>query len=222
MRSYRQYCAVAKALDVVGDRWNLLIVRELALRGPCRYVDLLGGLPGIATNLLADRLRDLERGGVISREDAPPPIATTLFALTERGEALKPVLVELARWGSALMFERPENDAFRAHWVAVMAEMFPLDRAPAEPPATIELRAGEESTSIVISGGGVRARPGAAEAPDLVLSGPERLILGVVAGMLDLGDARALGLRDEGDPAVLRRLRPDAPLAEAPGQPAAH
>ena len=79
MRSYDEYCAVAKSLDVVGDRWTLLIVRELALQGPCRYTDLRNGLPGIATNLLADRLRELEHAGVVSREEAPPPIATTLF-----------------------------------------------------------------------------------------------------------------------------------------------
>ena len=72
MRSYRQYCAAAKALDVVGDRWNLLIVRELLLTGSCRYSDLLAGLPGIATNLLADRLRDLERDGVLERDAGEP------------------------------------------------------------------------------------------------------------------------------------------------------
>ena len=82
MRSYDEYCAMAKSLDVVGDRWTLLIVRELALSGACRYTDLRNGLPSIATNLLADRLRELERSGVIAREDAPPPIATTLFRLT--------------------------------------------------------------------------------------------------------------------------------------------
>src|SRR5438128_3356941 len=99
MRSYRQYCAVAKALDVIGDRWNLLIVRELLLRGACRYTDLLNGLPGIATNLLAERLRELEQAGILSRDNAPPPIATTLFALTGRGRGLLPVIRELARWG---------------------------------------------------------------------------------------------------------------------------
>ena len=92
MRSYGQYCSVAKALDVVGDRWNLLIVRELLLRAPLRYTDLRRGLPGIATNLLSDRLRALEAGGVVTREEAPPPIATTVFELTERGRQLDSVL----------------------------------------------------------------------------------------------------------------------------------
>jgi DNA-binding HxlR family transcriptional regulator len=92
MRTYGQYCSLAKALDLLGDRWTLLIVRELLLRGPCRYTDLRDGLPGIATNLLADRLRELQEAGVLAREEAPPPIATTLFSLTPRGEQLKDTL----------------------------------------------------------------------------------------------------------------------------------
>src|SRR5436190_11664980 len=103
MRSYGQYCALARGLDVIGDRWSLLIVRELLLRGPSRYTDLRNGLPGIATNLLADRLRTLEASGLVAREDAPPPIATTLFTLTERGEQLKHVILELGRWAAPLM-----------------------------------------------------------------------------------------------------------------------
>ena len=92
MRSYGQYCSVAKALDVIGDRWTLLIIRELLLQGPCRYTDLKNGLPGIATNLLADRLDQLATAGLVRREEAPPPVATTLFHLTEGGAELKPVL----------------------------------------------------------------------------------------------------------------------------------
>src|SRR5271155_445348 len=103
MRSYGQYCSVAKALDVVGERWTLLIVRELLLRGDLRYTDLRQGLPGIATNLLADRLRELERLGVVEREEAPPPIAATVYRLTSHGQRLGPVLLELGRWGSGLL-----------------------------------------------------------------------------------------------------------------------
>src|SRR5260370_24599353 len=130
MRSYRQYCAVAKALDVIGDRWNLLIVRELLLRGPSRYTDLLHGLPGIATNLLADRLRELELAGVLSRQDAPPPVATTLFALTPRGGELAPVVDELGRWGAPLMAEPPRGEAFRSHRLAFPGALFLADRPP--------------------------------------------------------------------------------------------
>src|ERR1700751_2304890 len=115
MRSYGQYCAVAKALDVVGDRWTLLIVRELLLAGPCRYTDLRNGLPGIATNLLADRLRELEDAGIVRGELAPPPVAPTLYALTERGGALEPIVLELGRWGSPLMAEPVGEEAVRSH-----------------------------------------------------------------------------------------------------------
>src|SRR5580698_10924376 len=99
MRSYDQYCSIARGLDIVGDRWTLLIVRELLLQGPCRFTDLKRGLPGIATNLLSTRLKELEEAGLISREDAPPPVATALYRLTPNGAALQPVLQALGIWG---------------------------------------------------------------------------------------------------------------------------
>src|SRR6058998_252907 len=136
MRSYGQYCSVAKALDVIGNRWSLLIIRELLLQGPCRYTDLRNGLPGIATNLLAERLRELEAAGVIAREEAPPPIATTLFRLTPRGEQLRPVLDELTRWGVPLMAEQDPDDAVRSHWLAAALELVLTDRQPDAAPAT--------------------------------------------------------------------------------------
>src|ERR1041385_7632555 len=117
MRPYRQFCALSKALDVIGERWSLVIVRELLIRGACRYTDLRGGLPGIATNLLADRLRELEAAGIVQREDAPPPVATTLFSLTERGLALQPVISELGRWGVPLMSDASPDDQFRGQWL---------------------------------------------------------------------------------------------------------
>src|ERR1700755_2300820 len=140
MRSYDEYCAAAKALDVIGDRWTLLIVRELALRGPCRYTDVRNGLPGIASNLLSDRLRELERAGVVAREDAPPPIATTLFRLTPRGEELRPVLDALVRWGIPLMAEQKPDDAVRSHWLTGAVELMLTDRSPDDPPVTLELQ----------------------------------------------------------------------------------
>jgi DNA-binding HxlR family transcriptional regulator len=208
VRSYGQYCAVAKALDLIGDRWNLLIARELLLCGACRYTDLLHGLPGIATNLLADRLRELEQAGIVSREDAPPPIATTLFRLTPRGEQLKSVLVELGRWGTPLMAEPAGGDAFRNHWLAFPVELYLSDQAPHRPPVTIELRTGEEPVTLETVDGRVRTRPGPANKPDLILAGTPQLILGVLTGRLDLGAAEARGLEYEGSTKILHRLRP--------------
>jgi DNA-binding HxlR family transcriptional regulator len=208
MRSYGQYCAAARALDTVGDRWSLLIVRELLLRGPCRYTDLREGLPGIATNLLADRLRELERSDIVTREQAPPPVARTLFRLTERGEQLAPVVRELVRWGVPLMSEPVGEDAFRSRWLELPVELFRTDRAPERAPTVIELRTGEEPMTVRAAGGEVRTSLGSAENPDLVLSGNPQLILGVLSGRLELADASARGLECEGDTAALARVRP--------------
>ena len=106
---YGQFCGLAKALDVIGDRWTLLIVRELLIRGPADTPTCAMGLPGIATNLLAERLRELEEAGVVQREEAPPPVATTLFRLTPRGAALEPVLEQIGRWGAPLLDDRSEQ-----------------------------------------------------------------------------------------------------------------
>jgi DNA-binding HxlR family transcriptional regulator len=207
MRSYNEYCAIAKSLDVVGDRWTLLIVRELAMRGPSRYTDLRNGLPGIATNLLADRLRELEQAGVIAREDAPPPIATTLFSLTERGERLRPVLDDLMRWGVPLMTERKPDDAVRSHWLAGALAAMLADQAPEQPPATIELRVGDEPIVIEAREGRVDTRLGGAAAPDAILAGEPTPILGLLLGVLDLDGAKAAGVELTGAPAILERVR---------------
>lgn len=186
------------------------------LQGACRYTDLLGGLPGIATNLLASRLRDLEAAGVVYREDARPPIATTLFGLTPRGQALKPVLLELIGWGAELMIPGPaEGDAFRGHWLAAPVQLYLADQAPDGPKVTIELRSeGHEPVTLEVSGGEVGTRPGSAEDPELTIAGPPQLILGLLSGMLEVDAAKSLGLRCEGDLEILRRLRGPA------GQPA--
>lgn len=206
MRSYEHYCALAKALDVIGDRWTLLMVRELLVRGPSRYTDLRNGLPGIATNLLVDRLRELEEVGIVRREAAPPPIATTLFQLTARGEALEPVLWELGRWGGPLLAKRAADEAFRSHWLALPAKAHMKDRKPDRPPVTLEVRAGDEPLVIEAVDGTVRTRVGSASSPDAVLTGPPELVVGVLTGRLDLADAPA-GLKYDGDPKVLRRLQ---------------
>jgi DNA-binding HxlR family transcriptional regulator len=208
MRSYGQYCALAKALDVVGDRWTILIVRELLLRGPCRYTDLREGLPGIATNLLADRLRELERAGLIEREYAPPPIASTLFGLTERGQELRPVLDALGRWGIPYMTEGPAPaDEFRNRWLAWPAEMFLEDREPSAAPVTIELRTGEQPMLVEAAAGEIHTRTGTSEHADAVLAGSPHAILGVLSGRVELARAREQGLDFEGDERALARVR---------------
>jgi DNA-binding HxlR family transcriptional regulator len=208
MRSYGQYCSIAKALDVVGDRWTLLIIRELLIRGGCRYTDLKDGLPGIATNLLADRLRDLESAALVRREDAPPPVATTLFHLTETGAELLPVLDAIARWGVRYMMAPADDDEFRGHWFAFPASFFLHDRDPAGPPVSIELRAARSPAVIEVSGGTIRTRLGSAAAPDVVLSGEPRLILALFAGAFSAAEAADLGLEVRGDISAVERILP--------------
>ena len=207
MRSYDEYCALAKSLDVVGDRWTLLIVRELALQGACRYTDVRNGLPGIATNLLADRLRELEQAGVISREDAPPPIATTLFRLTPRGEQLRPVLEDLTRWGLPLMTEQHPKDAVRSHWLAWAIELMLTDHEPKQPPVTIELRTGDRPIVIETRDGAIHTRLGPAQTPDATITGDPKPVLGLLFGMLEPNDAKAAGITFEGDRKTLNRIR---------------
>ena len=206
MRSYGQYCSIAKALDVVGDRWTLLIIRELLIRGACRYTDLKDGLPGIATNLLSDRIRDLESAGLIRREGAPPPVATTLFHLTDTGEELAPVLDALGRWGVRYMPEPADGDQFRGHWFSFPASFFLEDRDPGGPPVSIELRTASSPAVIEVSGGSVTTRLGTAEAPDLVLRGEPQPILALLSGMLSTAQAAELGLEISGDTSVLERV----------------
>ncbi|WP_046502213.1 winged helix-turn-helix transcriptional regulator [Streptomyces odonnellii] len=210
MRSYGQYCSIARALDVVGDRWTLLIARELLLQGPCRFTDLKNGLPGIAANLLSARLKELESAGLLSREDAPPPIATVLYRLTESGLELEPVLKALGLWGLRFMAEERPDDAFQARWLAYAPEWFTTDDEPDAPPAVIQLVASGESAVIELRNGQVHTRLGRATDPDLVLEGPPRAVLGLLSGLIDLERAGQLGLSASGRRDLLTRLRPVA------------
>ncbi|WP_374705593.1 winged helix-turn-helix transcriptional regulator [Streptomyces sp. AJS327] len=117
-RRYDQFCPISRALDHIGDRWTLLIVREL-LAGPRRYTDLHADLPGVSTDVLAARLKDMERAGVTVRRRAARTGPAHLYELTERGRALLPVLVALGEWGAPELAERRPTDAVRAHWLAI-------------------------------------------------------------------------------------------------------
>jgi DNA-binding HxlR family transcriptional regulator len=214
VRSYGQFCGLARALDVVGDRRTLLIVRELLIREPCRYTDLAYGLPGIATNLLVERLRQLEDHGLVTREAAPPPVATTVYRLTERGRALRPVIGALGRWGRPLLGEPVGDAEFRSHWLALPLEANLRDHTPDEPPVTIELRTGDQPMVIQTADGGVRVRPGIAAKPDAVVSGDPSLVVGVLTGAIDLVSARAGGLLVEGKEDALRRVQPAIPASK--------
>jgi len=210
VRTYGQYCGLARALDLVGDRWTLLIVRELLIRQPCRYTDLAYGLPGIATNLLADRLRQLEENGIITREAAPPPIATTVFRLTARGESLRAVVEALGQWGRPMVGQALGDAEFRSHWLVLPLGRYLVDHTPDAPPVTIEVRTGDQPLLIETANGRIHIRPGTASDPDATIGGPPPLVVGLLGGEIDLATALADGLEFEGDREALRRVQPAA------------
>jgi DNA-binding HxlR family transcriptional regulator len=168
-RSYMQACTMARTLDVVGERWTLLLIRELML-GPRRFSDLLGGLPGIGKNLLAQRLRHLEAEGLIERRTLPPPAASSVYELTDVGWALGPALAELGRWGAERLPPPSRKSVFQPAWA-----MFPLayladTEATAGVRHTYEFRVGDELFHLRVRDGKVIPRNGPAESPDLTIT----------------------------------------------------
>ena len=184
-RSYGQYCTVARALDVVGERWTLLLVRELST-GPKRFKDLLEGLPGIGTNLLAARLKTLEGKGIVRRATLPPPAGSNVYELTELGGSLEPVIMALSRWGARLLDAPREEEDLRAGWAAV-AMQSAIGRGTADRrPGTYEFRIDGEAFHVRIrdseEGERVEVRQGPAPDPDLVVIGAAETFLAVVSG----------------------------------------
>jgi len=211
VRSYQQYCGLARGLDVIGDRWSLLIIRELALRD-CRYTDIRDGLPGIASNLLAQRMRDLTAAGVAERFDAPPPIAAPLYRLTRHGRDLLPTLFALVRWAQPLMVGGPEpSDIERNRWIAFAARAFiteiPVDVAE----LTILLDQPSEPVRLGISNGILTVTLHAASESnekllDVVVRGPLWYQLGLLSG--EISGTKPEGLLDiAGRRDAIRRFR---------------
>jgi DNA-binding HxlR family transcriptional regulator len=190
-RSYQQYCPIAHALDVVGERWSLLIVRELT-HGPQRYTDLLEHLEGCGTNILAARLRHLEAGGVVQKRKLPPPAASTVYELTEYGEGLRSCLRELAWWGARSLGPPADGDLDEG-WLGGALEAIGVPTADAP---SVVLRIGGETVSLADG----QLVHGSVEAPDLVVEGDP-------AGFYFLLlERRTDGLRIDGDLAELERL----------------
>jgi DNA-binding HxlR family transcriptional regulator len=209
MRSYEEYCALAQGLDVIGDRWTLLIVRELLIRGDCRYSDLQYGLPGIATNLLADRLRQLEESGIVTRETLPPPAGAAVFRLTPLGESLESVIEAIGRWGYPLLADAPTADyEFRTHWLVLPLRIFLKAAPPEGPPVTVEIDTGNEPLTIKIADRTVDVRPGAATNPDATLTAPPKVVVDLFMGDIDLNAAKRKGAHVDGDVAAIRQVLP--------------
>ncbi|MBP2350631.1 DNA-binding HxlR family transcriptional regulator [Kribbella aluminosa] len=182
-RSYAQYCAVARGLDVVGERWTLLIVRELAF-GPRRYTDLHADLPGISTDVLAARLKELEADGVVERRTFAPAAPVRVYDLTDRGRLLVPVVTALAAWGSPLLAAHQETDAVRHHWYLLPLAALVRDAA-AGAGGVVELRV--EGSSCRLQLASMTVVPD--EAPDVVVTITPKIADELLAGRTTLAAA---------------------------------
>jgi DNA-binding HxlR family transcriptional regulator len=200
-KRYDQYCPVAHALDLVGERWTLLIVREL-LHGPKRYTDLAGDLPGIGTNILATRLRDLEACGIVAKRRLPPPAASQVYELTEYGAGLRAVMRSLALWGARSLGPPTQPELFPG-WLENALDTV---LAPIAPPGRFEFRVDDEVVGLV---DGV-ARSGTIDAPDVVITcDPVGLYYLFIDQSLD-------GVTIDGDRALLDDLLQAAATAAPP------
>jgi DNA-binding HxlR family transcriptional regulator len=200
-RSYGEQCGVARSLDVIGERWALLIVRELLL-GPKRFNDLLAGLPGASPNVISQRLRELAGHGVIRQRDLPPPARVRLYELTDWGRELEPVILHLGRWGD----HAPLPDGAQAGLDSLLLAL-QAAADPARVSGRYELRIDASTFTVDGSSGSVRIRRGTADRPDATVTADADTFRAVIFGQRPIGDAtRSGGLRLDGDPGATSRL----------------
>ena len=206
-RSYNQFCALAYALDIVGERWTLLIVREL-LAGPRRFKDLMDGLPNVSTNLLSERLKCLEQQGLLCRRVLPPPAGSAVYELTSLGQALEKAVLEMGRWGSQFLPASLEGVALPslgAIALAIKAFFHPEQAQGVN--ETYELHIGNEVLQVQIKEGEIQVQQGESLKPDVVFHTDMQSYLGLFTGQIKPDEAISGGLiRIEGDPGVLSRF----------------
>ncbi len=207
-RSYNQFCGLAHALDLVGERWTLLIVREL-LAGPRRYTDLKDGLLSIPTNLLAARLRELQDSGLLARRRLPAPASSVVvYELTAEGERLGEAILELTRWGMRSLPADAGTRPFRARWLVLALRASVDPRAARGVSESYELRVeGDEAVSLEIRDGEGEVHVGPAQNPAVRISADAETLARLIAGELDGAHALERGARVEGEPAALERMR---------------
>lgn len=197
-REYGQTCSVAGALDRIGERWSLLIVRELLL-GPLRFSDLARAVGGPPTDVLTKRLRDLEGDGIILRRELGTPATGVVYALTDLGRELDPLLLELGRWGLNF-YDAGDIANLEPSWLPNSLRL--ILHPPAEVALKLQLRSEGHAFRMTVAGGRVSAERGEADAPDLTLSGPPQAILGALV----LGDSGSEDLEIDGDLAAFEAL----------------
>jgi DNA-binding HxlR family transcriptional regulator/putative sterol carrier protein len=204
---YQQYCALARTLDVAGDRWTLLIVRELT-PGPRRFTDLIDGLPGISRKLLTDRLRALERDGIVARRELPPPAARQVYELTDDGRDLAHAMGPLIAWGVRRLGERKPTESFRAHWPAVGMVALADREAAKGVRETYQCLVGDSALHFTVDDGSIEVHDGLAQDPAVVLTTDAETVTDLASGRTSFSSAAATGaLSVAGDPQAVQRMR---------------
>jgi DNA-binding HxlR family transcriptional regulator len=210
-RTYGDRCGIARALDLVGERWALLVIRELLL-GPKRFTDLRAGLPHVGPDVLAQRLRDLEQSGLVRRGTLPPPAGSRIYELTERGRELEPVVIALGRFGSVAPFPPGEAGIGVDAVVIALKSLFAPSAADGMA-ATYELRLGEQRFRLDVADGRIEIARGSAPAPDATLETDPGTLASVLWHGRKLDKARRAGdLAIGGDRTAARRLLALFPL----------
>ena len=218
MRTYDDGCAAAHALDLVGERWALLVVRELLL-GPKRFTDLRAGLPHASPNVLSQRLRELEGAGIVRRRKLPPPAASRVYELTDWGLDLEPVIVRLGRWG-ARSPSKPRDAALGVDSLILSFRTMFDPRAAEGLDARYELRLGEDRFRAEVAGGRFEVVRGAAKRPDAIVEADPATMTALIYGDRQFADAIHSGdLKVEGDESAVERFLGLFPLPE-PATPA--
>jgi DNA-binding HxlR family transcriptional regulator len=204
-RRYDQYCPVARALDLVGERWTLLIARELML-GPRRFTDLAQGLPGIGTSVLTTRLKELEQTGLVAKRTLPPPAGSVVYELTDQARGLARVLAALADWGMNVLGQPDNGDAVRSRWL-VLGLAVTAKPDPPIPDGTYELRVDDETFHVRSHQGHLQPAQGPAPSADATISLTTDTLAAIASGALDLPSPRADRLiAVDGDAAGAQRL----------------
>jgi DNA-binding HxlR family transcriptional regulator/putative sterol carrier protein len=204
---YHQYCGLARALDIAGDRWTLLIVREL-MPGARRFTDLIDGLPGVSRKLLTERLRALESEGIVARNELPPPAARQVYELTEDGRDLAEAMVPLVAWGARRLGERAPNESFRARWAALAMATFADREAARGVSETYQYLVGDSAFHFVVDDGSIQLREGRASDPAVVLTTDEETFADIASGKTTGSLAAATGaMTITGDRQAAKRVR---------------
>jgi DNA-binding HxlR family transcriptional regulator len=217
---YAQFCPLTRAVEILGERWTILILRELFL-GPKRFSDLKAALNGVSTSVLAERLGRLEERGILLRRELPPPSASTVYELDDAGRALRPLLAEMTRWGLRFLGAPGRGDTFRPEWLSLGFEVFARSTPSQQIGAKIHIDDGSESLDLYVRGGAGGTVVSRDPLPfDVTIRATPIDILMFASGLSEPGEGSPV--QCEGDPGIARAIPSLFDFRATPGEPDAN